>query len=145
MIIYVFWIWPVRPKKYISDDSMRRYQLKKIENMKRRNQILNKLCCYCFINENEDNYVNHLDEDENNQPQNHRNSIYHHYETDNRLIDDMSVNDDNNNILLNNNNDNDNNEYNEYNEYNDSSIEESESMRQSDIWDQHITTENITP
>eukprot|EP00486_Rosalina_sp_Unknown_P015397 CAMPEP_0201594774 /NCGR_PEP_ID=MMETSP0190_2-20130828/191980_1 /ASSEMBLY_ACC=CAM_ASM_000263 /TAXON_ID=37353 /ORGANISM="Rosalina sp." /LENGTH=144 /DNA_ID=CAMNT_0048054499 /DNA_START=1298 /DNA_END=1732 /DNA_ORIENTATION=- len=104
--------------------------------------------------------------DQQQQQQQHRSSMYN-YEADNRLIDDMSINRQNdienipNNIIENKHKtsladytlDDQNNDYDGnimYNrqisdDYNDSSssIEESDSMRRSDIWDQHITTENI--
>ena len=170
MIIYVFWTWPHRPKKYVSDDSMRRRELERMEYVEKRNKILNKICCYCFTSDNGSNY-NHMMNGHNGHnsdaiiiQQEHRSSVYK-YDADNRLIDDMSINnqvDNVENINIENRhraslahytldqNNGDDYQHAMYNkqisdDYNDSSssIDESDSMPKSDIWEQHITTEHV--
>ena len=174
LIIYVFWIWPVRPKKYVSDDSLRRRELKRQQNIEKRNEILNKICCYCFTNNNDESispisdYNQFNNDDNHNDHHNQHKSSMYHYDADNRIINDNDNNNDDDDMMLNENpimdhksslveyhgNDNDIDDeqiiYNrqisdDFNESSSSSSLESDSMRNSHIWDQHITTENIRP
>ena len=48
LIIYVFWIWPVRPRKFVSESSELRRRLKKHNHLRARNRCLNAMiCCEC--------------------------------------------------------------------------------------------------
>lgn len=48
LIIYVFWIWPVRPRKFVSESSEMRRRLKKQSTLRARNRWLNAVvCCEC--------------------------------------------------------------------------------------------------
>merc|ERR1712154_258712 len=90
LIIYVFWIWPVRPKKYISDDSLIRKEIKRKEFIERRNKILSKFCCYCYCfttNEQEQDQYNALHHEQQEEIMRaHRDSMNNHYDSDNRIV-----------------------------------------------------------
>lgn len=48
LIIYVFWIWPNRPRKFVSESSEMRRRMKRLDHLRARNRCLNTvICCQC--------------------------------------------------------------------------------------------------
>eukprot|EP01084_Bolivina_argentea_P101959 182723_1 len=146
LIIYVFWIWPIRPKKYVSDDSLIRRELQR----QKRQRMWNRMCCLCLCTQDQQQQQKQysaLQCDDDALPVEqkevkHKASV--NYEADNRIVSGYHEN----NLSLN----MDQNEYRLYNASLDhhahidngnddaTSPDSSGSMPGSDIWDQHVTT-----
>ena len=153
LIVYVFWIWPPRPKKYVSDESLIRREAMRLKNAAQRRRILKKFCCCCPCVERGQEYGDEYDKFNRSRSDENTNGLVHAHIQDGQHRNTIEYENEykqNQNASLRNYQENgdefNNQDYDSEDTYEEpsSSSNSTDSMRKSDIWDQHVITNRLS-